>query len=190
MLARITSLAALALLLLSSAFSTMAAVDSRRHDTGTGVDTFHSTEVYPRYENGTHMETLEDRSPAAIASIALEGVNMIISGIQGAINADKDARGKFTSSLVSEMRKKYPKFNWVVCHTKHETKFNGKKGKDWDHRHQEFDIKLGGTVGYEIYNLGSGEFIRKGDGGFLNWAYIGNVASKSGDGKKIKFNKP
>ncbi len=95
MLARITgmtSIAALALLLLSSASSSMAAVVSRRHDTGTGVDTFHSTEMYPRYENGTHMETLEDRSPALIASIALEGVNMIISGIQGAINADKDVR--------------------------------------------------------------------------------------------------
>ncbi|KAL0960179.1 hypothetical protein HGRIS_011813 [Hohenbuehelia grisea] len=93
-------------------------------------------------------------------------------------------------NLVEKLKQQHPQFNWIVCHTKHETKFEGKEGVDWSHHHQEFDIKIGGTIGYEVYNLKAGEFFRKGDGGYLNWAYIGNVLRKDDDGKHVVFGKP
>ncbi|KAF9496684.1 hypothetical protein BDN71DRAFT_1505590 [Pleurotus eryngii] len=190
MLTRISSLVALTVLLLSYATSTMSVAITRQHHTEDGVDTFVPVELLsPRYDDGSHLVVLEERRNA-LARVAVNGIRAIIRKVQRTLDEDKDARGKFTYNLVSEMRQQYPGFNWVVCHTKHGTKFDGEKGEDWDHRHQEFDIKLGGTVGFEIYNLKSGEFIRQGDGGFLNWAYIGNVASKSEDGKVIKFLSP
>ncbi|KDQ24781.1 hypothetical protein PLEOSDRAFT_1107712 [Pleurotus ostreatus PC15] len=190
MLARIPSLVALTILLLSYATSTISVAVVRRHHAEDGVYAFTPAElVHPRTDDESHLVVLEGRRNA-LARVAVNGIRAIIRKVQRTLDEDKDARGKFTYNLVSEMQQQYPGFNWVVCHTKHETKFDGEKGKEWDHRHQEFDIKLGGTVGFEIYNLKSGEFIRQGDGGFLNWAYIGNVASKSGDGKVIKFLSP
>ncbi|KAJ8508617.1 hypothetical protein ONZ45_g9128 [Pleurotus djamor] len=143
------------------------------------------------YEDyGESQHSLEARNPAAVARLAIQGIKSIVKGIKNLIKADKKARGEFTLHLVREMRKKYPSYNWVVCHTKHETKFKGQKGKDWDHRHEEFDVKFGGTIGYEIYNLKDGTFIRKGDGGYLNWAYSGKVTKKSKNGKEITFRAP
>lgn len=45
---------------------------------------------------------------------------------------------------------------------------NGVRGKHWGHYHREYDIKIGGTIGYEIYWFYSDRFERHGDGGFLN----------------------
>ncbi|KAF4571192.1 hypothetical protein EYR36_008521 [Pleurotus pulmonarius] len=190
MLARVPSLFTLAVLLISYAALTMSAAVIRRHQAEDGVEAFTPTELlYPRNDGESGLVVLEERNNA-LARIAVNGIRAIIRSVQRTLDEDKDARGRFTYNLVSQMQQQYPGFNWVVCHTKHETKFDGEKGKDWDHRHQEFDVKLGGTIGFEIYNLKSGEFIRQGDGGFLNWAYIGNIASKSEDGKVIKFLSP
>ncbi|KAG9219668.1 hypothetical protein CCMSSC00406_0006010 [Pleurotus cornucopiae] len=119
-----------------------------------------------------------------------EAITGIITGIQDGINKDKAARSRFTQDLVGKLHAQHPNFNWIACHTKHDTKFDGKRGVDWDHRHQEFDVKIGGTVGYEIYNAKSGKFFRKGDGGYLNWAYIGKVLKTENKGKDITFGKP
>ncbi|KAF8639362.1 hypothetical protein AX17_001551 [Amanita inopinata Kibby_2008] len=124
------------------------------------------------------------------ADLLVKGITGIVNLIQDGIKKDKIARGEFTLHLVKEMQKKNPKFNYVVCHTKHETHFHGRQGKDWGHSHKEFDIKLGGTVGYEIYWARSGTFVLKGDGGYLNWAFIGNVKSRSKDGKTVVFARP
>jgi hypothetical protein len=92
----------------------------------------------------------------------------IASGIMGVINDDKEARSEFTQRLVSETRQKFPDRNVVVCHTKHHYRWDGTEGQGWSHQHQEFDIQLGGTIGYEIYITKGGEFWREGDGGYLN----------------------
>ena len=62
----------------------------------------------------------------------------------------------------------YPQWNWVMCHTAHLYKFDGERGKDWFHKHEEFPVSFGKTIGYEIYWFKSGQFFRKGDGGYLN----------------------
>lgn len=66
------------------------------------------------------------------------------------------------------MSEDYPGWNYVICHTDHSAKFNGEQGKDWDHLHKEYDISIGGTVGYEIYFGKDGSFELDGDGGYLN----------------------
>ncbi|KAF9496840.1 hypothetical protein BDN71DRAFT_690673 [Pleurotus eryngii] len=143
---------------------------------------------YINPDNNTQL--LEARKGAGGAADLLgDVVTSIITGIQDGINADKDARSKFTYDLVGQLHAKQPQFNWILCHTKHDYKWDGQRGVDWDHRHQEFDVKIGGTIGYEIYNAKSGRFFRKGDGGYLNWAYIGNVLKTENDGKDITFGK-
>ncbi|KAF8079373.1 hypothetical protein FPV67DRAFT_115230 [Lyophyllum atratum] len=124
--------------------------------------------------------------PGAVLDVAKMIID-VVGSIKAGIAADKNARSGFTQDTVGKMNKQNPKFNYIMCHTKHTTAFDGKQGVDWGHTHQEFDIKIGGTIGYEIYWVKSGKFTRKGDGGYLNWAYIGNVKSKSKDGKEIVF---
>ena len=45
----------------------------------------------------------------------------------------------------------YPQFNWVICHVDHVTLFDGAKDEDWGHGHEEFDITIGGTIGYTTF---------------------------------------
>ncbi|KAF8219607.1 hypothetical protein L208DRAFT_1373404 [Tricholoma matsutake] len=86
------------------------------------------------------------------------------------------------------MHAKDPSRNYIVCHTKHSYKFDGIRGRDWDHRHEELPVGIfGKTTGFEIYWFHSGTFRREGDGGYLNWSYMGNVVKKSSDGKELTF---
>jgi hypothetical protein len=90
--------------------------------------------------------------------------------------------------------------NFVICHTKH-TPPSG-----WQHAHQEVDIRIGGTIGYEvsfvqvsecpksligvdrqIYAGQGGVFKRQGDGGYINWAWIGRVNSVTENGSRVDF---
>ncbi|RDB16393.1 hypothetical protein Hypma_002711 [Hypsizygus marmoreus] len=122
-----------------------------------------------------------------IASQVIDMIGNVVTGLIGGIQADKDNRSKFTQDVVHGLNAQNPTLNYVICHVKHSTAFDGEKGTDWGHSHQEFDIKVGGTVGYEIYWAKSGTFTILGDGGYLNWAYFGNVKNKSADGKVIVF---
>ncbi|KAF8997745.1 hypothetical protein BDQ17DRAFT_1329210 [Cyathus striatus] len=62
-----------------------------------------------------------------------------------------------TKDLVHQIAAKYPKFNVVVCHVKHETKFDGKEGVEWGHSRQSFtNVKIGFPVPYDIYWFKSG----------------------------------
>lgn len=70
------------------------------------------------------------------------------------------------------MANDYPGWNYVMCHTDHAAKFDGTQGTDWDHLHQEFDIVIGGTVGYEVYYGKGGSFELYGDGGYLNVSFV------------------
>ncbi|RDB14945.1 hypothetical protein Hypma_016158 [Hypsizygus marmoreus] len=157
-----------------------------------------STDTF--FESRSYYEPvdLEVRGPPGAPSPGGEVVHAVggllvdvVKGIQAGIEADKENdiqnRSKFTQDLVNALNSKSPKLNYVICHTKHSTAFEGTKGTDWGHAHQEFDIKVGGTIGYEIYWFTAGKFTRQGDGGYLNWAYVGNVKSKSPDGKEIVF---
>ncbi|KAJ3511043.1 hypothetical protein NMY22_g15782 [Coprinellus aureogranulatus] len=84
-------------------------------------------------------------------------------------------RDLFAKELVGYCRGKWGEFNWVICHPAHSYLWMGARGVDWEHWHYELDIWGPGTVGYELYWAREGVFTLNGDGGFINWAYIGNV---------------
>ncbi|RXW23738.1 hypothetical protein EST38_g2125 [Candolleomyces aberdarensis] len=132
---------------------------------------------------------LEPRAAAAVARLVVQGVIEVVKAIKGQIEHDKGRRGAHTSEFIAKSMAKFPQWNWVICHTKHSYKFDGTKGNDWFHRHEEFPVAFGKTIGYEIYWFKSGTFTRSGDGGYLNWAYGGNIKNKSGDGKVVTFGK-
>ncbi|CAA7270501.1 unnamed protein product [Cyclocybe aegerita] len=129
---------------------------------------------------------ISERGKADLAEDILQIIKNILDGIL----ADDANRGKFTKAMVSTMYSKYPDFNWVCCHTAHSYNWDGTKGVEWAHFHEEFDLQIGGTIGYEIYWARSGMFALHGDGGFENWAYIGNVTGKSQDGRILVFSRP
>ncbi|KJA21578.1 hypothetical protein HYPSUDRAFT_67703 [Hypholoma sublateritium FD-334 SS-4] len=134
-------------------------------------------------------EEIEIRQVAQVVKLAVKGIMKVIEAITKQIAADKDMRGKYTSALVDKLYNRYRKFNFVVCHTDHKTDFKGKQGKDWGHIHHEVDVAFHKTIGYEIYWFKDGTFHRYGDGGYLNWAYYGNVVSTSNGGKDVVFAK-
>ncbi|KAJ2935665.1 hypothetical protein H1R20_g1430, partial [Candolleomyces eurysporus] len=127
--------------------------------------------------DGTTSADLAARQGPAIAAVA-QGIVGIVGTILERIEADKGARSEYTQDFIDLAREQYPSFNWVICHTEHSTDFDGAQGEDWDHSHQEFPV-FAGTIGYEIYWFKSGIFVREGDGGFLNWAYGGNVLDRT-----------
>ena len=38
----------------------------------------------------------------------------------------------------------------MICHVKHDKRFDGTQGNEWGHTHREVDIKIGGTIGYAL----------------------------------------
>jgi len=130
---------------------------------------------------------LEPRQYAKAAEYIVKGIIKIVELIKGKIEQDKKMRGQWTNHMIGEFRSKYPHFNFVLCHTAHTTDFKGVRGKDWGHSHQELPVSFRKTIGYEIYWFKRGTFHRQGDGGWLNWAYAGNVRKTSDGGKTLVF---
>jgi len=124
--------------------------------------------------------------------LTVDGIIAAFHAISDAIKADKYARSGFTQDTVSKLHAQHPKMNFVICHVRHHYKFPGVKGKDWYHDHRELKVKfpVGSTIGYEIYGFVEGEFFREGDGGFLNWAYMGKILKTEDGGKHVTFGKP
>ncbi|KAF4611785.1 hypothetical protein D9613_004001 [Agrocybe pediades] len=133
---------------------------------------------------------MEKRYVAQAARFIIKGVLKIVDLIKGKINQDKEMRGKWTSEMIGKLRSKYPHFNFVVCHTKHNYEFKGQRGRDWGHSHQELPVSFHKTVGYEIYWFKEGIFRRTGDGGFLNWAFGGNIKKRENKNSVITFGPP
>ncbi|RXW11247.1 hypothetical protein EST38_g9660 [Candolleomyces aberdarensis] len=135
--------------------------------------------ISQRDGDGTTDVDLDARQgPAIAARIVAQGIISLVENILQRIEDDKGARSEYTQDFIELAIAQYPNYNWVICHTKHSTAFDGAQGEDWDHDHQEFPVFLG-TIGYEIYWFRSGTFVREGDGGFLNWAYGGNVLDRT-----------
>ncbi|KAF6753786.1 ectomycorrhiza-regulated small secreted protein [Ephemerocybe angulata] len=133
------------------------------------------------------IQPLEARQgEGAIAAILLVMANTVLA-IMHNLTKDDEGRRQFTQQTVQEGRAKYPEYNWVVVHPKHTTTFDGEKGVDWGHLHHEYDLIVGGTVGYEVYWFTGGKFEIQGDRGYLNWAYYGDVISTSNGGATVEF---
>ncbi|KAG6840758.1 hypothetical protein C0991_004608 [Blastosporella zonata] len=133
---------------------------------------------------------LDRRIIGAIIRVAEKVIELIVSKVKEAIAHDKLERAKFTVHVCDMGRADHKEFNWMVIHTKHRTKFEGTKGKDWDHSHKEFDVKIGGTIGYEVYYTREGQLWNNGDGDYINWAYEGFWKADGKGNKHVTFTRP
>ena len=116
---------------------------------------------------------LEERQAAEVAegvAAAAEVIEKVFNIVKDHIEKDKavsriipnlslypqfpsisQARSGFTQQIVEEGMKNKPGFNWIICHTKHHYNWNGVRGQDWNHDHKEFDVSIGGTIGYVLH---------------------------------------
>ncbi|KAF6756760.1 hypothetical protein DFP72DRAFT_1044866 [Ephemerocybe angulata] len=134
-------------------------------------------------------DEIEARGVIGVAKMVIEGVMKVVELIKGKIKEDKEHRGKYTIDMVNRLRKEDPSSNYVICDTKYSfDPKGGKENKDWFHHVAKFKDSFGKKVRYDILKFHKGKFTRKGDGGWLNWAYIGNVAHTSKGGKVVEFN--
>ncbi|KAG5633410.1 hypothetical protein H0H81_008012 [Sphagnurus paluster] len=96
---------------------------------------------------------------------------------------DKAGRSQWTQDLVRDAYRQNPQFNYVVVCTRHSTNFNGVRDRDWSARTYRYGLKIG-SITYTLYAFRSGVFSLLGDGGFLNWSYIGRVVSADPDSRR------
>jgi len=137
------------------------------------------------------IQVLEARGAGGVGKIVevvKDGIVALVNKIKATIQKDKDRRDKYTQQFIEEFHKKYSHKNVIMCHPKHTAKWEGVRGKDWDKTHVKFRVKLGAPVGYDVYWGGPGVFTNHGDGGYLNWAFIGVVLKR--ERNVVTFGKP
>ncbi|KAF8194663.1 hypothetical protein BJ912DRAFT_959040 [Pholiota molesta] len=119
----------------------------------------------------------------SIATV-IGAVAFIGSIIQWIVNqswSDHQRRSEFTQVSVRDLRRNDPTFNYVICYTRHQVRFDGRPDVDFTLKMVSLPIWWGfGSITYHLYAFRSGTFQLLGDGGYLNWAYSGNVVSDSG----------
>lgn len=105
----------------------------------------------------------------------------VFEEIRGAFNVKDmhEHQGRFTQSFVQAAREKYPEWNVLITCQQTDRHF-----VDEIHQHEELDLGIFGTRGYEIFFCKSGDFTRFGDGGFENWCFNGNYVR---DGDHVTF---
>lgn len=96
-----------------------------------------------------------------------------VAGIwAGAVKNDNEKRKKFTQEFVEKASREYPNYNVVIVHPRHST------WGTWIHQHYELPM-TSGTCGYDAFFSRKGQgftLANHGDGGYLNWAYIGEFS--------------
>lgn len=120
-------------------------------------------------------------------------LSSIIGSIPGILQKLQDIdRGQFTIDLVNALWNNNMNYNYVICHVARDYTFEGTQGVDWDHDEIQIAPRNSPSIGFDIVVGGAGTFIRQGDGGFINWAYQGYVASRKVVGGEtiVTFNAP
>jgi hypothetical protein len=106
-----------------------------------------------------------------IAVDVLTGITDIVEIITDIDEAEHEAESEFTQNMITQLGASYPTWNAIVVTSDEDYEFNF---NNYVYAHQECDIGLGFTKGYDIYVLDYGTFQLNGDGGFINWAFGGN----------------
>ncbi|KAF5378585.1 hypothetical protein D9615_007100 [Tricholomella constricta] len=115
---------------------------------------------------------LKGRSPASLATDLQAGCTV------GANQAGGD-RGAFTQKTVGYLWSQNSHYNYLIIHTAYHYTLQGARGVDWESAHCTFS-----GVGFDVFAIRYGDFWNDGDGGFINWAYIG-VSTR--DGQHVRF---
>jgi hypothetical protein len=88
----------------------------------------------------------------------------------------------YTQALVAELISENPGRNVLMYHNK-DSQFNS--GNIVYRDYVECDIHFHMTQGYEVYVFDTGTFNLAGDGGYINWAFMGNFERQ---GHFVQFN--
>jgi hypothetical protein len=106
-----------------------------------------------------------------VVGAALAAIGIASAAVVGVIiNNDNNKREAYTQQFVQQASKQFPNYNIVICHPQHSV-----TGPHVVHQHHELGMTVG-TCGYDSYCSPKGQpftFDNQGDGGFLNWAYVG-----------------
>jgi hypothetical protein len=111
--------------------------------------------------------------PIAALAVGIVGLATGVSNLVLKVAGDENAkREAFTKGFVEQAAQQYPGYNVVLVHTAHAT------SGEYVHQHHELPMDPAGvrTIGYEIYFAKKGRPFSlelRGDGGFINWAYLG-----------------
>ncbi|KAM6490779.1 hypothetical protein JOM56_013742 [Amanita muscaria] len=106
------------------------------------------------------------------------------------------SREDFTRNTVQALYNYNPHFNYIICHPDHDYNFAGTWGIDaynvWVVYQQSTIVT--NPPGFDVVVGTNGTFTRYGDGGFFNWAYIGDVIDMQdnalGPGSIVTFGIP
>jgi hypothetical protein len=82
---------------------------------------------------------------------------------------DNEKREAFTQKFVNDARVQFSDYNVVIIHPPHRVYGHS------THQHYELPMTVG-TCGYEVYFSKIGDpfgLVNEGDGGYINWAFIG-----------------
>jgi len=134
-----------------------------------------------------------------VAKMVEQVVELIVGAIKAAVKADHEKEAKFTQDIVGQAFNKNNKWNYLAINEKIHQKVNmvGQKDKDWGFTERVISIHFG-KMKYYFYHFGNGTVENDGDGGYINWAFIGNfqrIDKKTGKpdpehGMLVKFTKP
>ncbi|KAJ2924319.1 hypothetical protein H1R20_g12776, partial [Candolleomyces eurysporus] len=128
---------------------------------------------------GRDLEDIHSRWVAELAGGVAELGMAAYKAIKGSIEKDKKLRGEYTQKVAQEARKQFGKGMNVIV-TKADK--NGGKIKG-DHKHKVVTYKpaLGAPVKYNVYACKNCQYTKKGDGGRLNWSYLGTGGQRKGN---------
>jgi hypothetical protein len=113
---------------------------------------------------------------APVAKIGFQIGKIIV----GNNNADKAFRDGWTQQQLGPLQSANPGKNIMIISVKHDA--SQLKGS----QQQQMDCACpsGGHVNYTVYIFDEGVFLHQGDGGFLNWAFMGKFVR---DGDKVSL---
>ncbi|KIY66703.1 hypothetical protein CYLTODRAFT_423175 [Cylindrobasidium torrendii FP15055 ss-10] len=130
------------------------------------------------------LQKAQTRGAIAVIGVAVAAVAAVSSIVKWIIDqnwSDHQRRSEFTQTIVRQLRQRDSSFNYVICSTRHEIRPQGRPGHDFAREAVPLPIWWGlGSVRYTVYSFRAGVFRLLGDGGYLNWAYYGNVVSDTG----------
>jgi hypothetical protein len=117
----------------------------------------------------------EAAAVGAAEIVPVVGALVALGAVAGTLAAsfigdDNRKREAYTQHFVQQASQQFPNCNVVVCHPQHKV-----NGPHYIHQHFELGMTVG-TCGYDAYISPMGQpfvFANQGDGGYLNWAYLG-----------------
>ena len=106
-----------------------------------------------------------------IGRLIARDISRIISNLK---NHNNKVKSDFTYAFVTQAVQKYPGWSVAILH-------KAKTSGNAVHQHVEVPLTIG-TYGYEVYFVKPGthfDIWRVGDGGYINWAFVGTWKQKN-----------